>query len=209
LGRAVPTPDSLVSIVLAAGAGKRFGGIKQLAPLRGKPLLGHALDAAAAGPASRTLVVLGSHAEEIECQIDLGGVTVVHCPDWELGSGASLRSGLEAVPAEAEAALVSLGDEPFPPPAAAGRLLAARAAGVTALRAGYDGRPGHPVLIERALFAPLIESLPGTRPGVLLEQAGVVAIDCSDLGDPVDVDTPDQLAALVRAGQPEDGRGRR
>jgi molybdenum cofactor cytidylyltransferase len=192
----VSPPDSLASIILAAGAGKRFGSVKQLAPLRGKRLLEHALDAAAAGPAAHTVVVLGSHAEEIEGQIDLRDVTVVHCTDWSLGSGASLRSGLEAVPAETEAVLISLGDEPFPPPSAAGRLLAARKVGVTALRAAYQGRPGHPVLIERALFAPLIESLPITRPGTLLKEAGVVSIDCSDLGDPVDVDTPAQLAAL-------------
>jgi CTP:molybdopterin cytidylyltransferase MocA len=82
----------IVSVVLAAGAGRRFGGRKQLALLAGRPLVEHALDAAAATTAS-TLLVLGAGAEEIERGIELGGAATIHCPDWELGPGASRRPG--------------------------------------------------------------------------------------------------------------------
>ncbi|MBS1888953.1 MAG: nucleotidyltransferase family protein [Actinobacteria bacterium] len=200
------TPGSVVSIVLAAGAGERFGGTKQLAELGGRPLLRYALDASLAGPATATVLVLGAQAEEIEGALDLEGVAVTHCAEWSLGSGASLRCGLAAaMEADAEVVLVTLGDEPFVPAGAASRLLAARRPGVDALRAAYDGRPGHPVLIERALFGPLVEALPGTKPGVLLKRAGVIAVDCTDLGSPLDVDTPAQLEALrddLRAADP-------
>src|SRR4051794_19589495 len=111
-----PGPERIVSIVLAAGAGRRFGGRKQLAPLHGRPLLEHALAAAAAAPSDAVLLVLGADAEEIERGIELGGATAVRCPGWERGQGASLRAGLAALGPEVAAALVTLGDEPFLPP---------------------------------------------------------------------------------------------
>jgi CTP:molybdopterin cytidylyltransferase MocA len=188
----------IASIVLAAGAGRRFGGRKQLAPLEGRPLVEHALAAAAAveGP---TVLVLGCDAAAIEAEIDLGDATAVRCRDWDEGPGASLSCGLATLGPEVEAALVTLGDEPFVSPVASRRLLAARRPPTAALRATYSGRPGHPVLIERRLFDPLISAPSSRKPAAVLGEAGVVAIECGDLGDPRDVDTPEQLAALRRS----------
>lgn len=190
-------PERIVAVVLAAGAGRRFGGRKQLAPLRGRPLLEHALAAAAAGPGAATVLVLGAEAAEIEAGIELGGATAVRCRDWERGQGASLRAGLAALGPEVTAALVTLGDEPFVSPAASERLLAARRPELAALRASYSGRPGHPVLIERRLFEPLAAA-PDATPAAVLREAGVEPVECGDLGDPADVDTPEQLMALER-----------
>jgi molybdenum cofactor cytidylyltransferase len=193
----------IVSVVLAAGAGRRFGGRKQLALLAGRPLVEHALAAAAAASTAWTLLVLGSDAEEIERGIELGRATTIRCPDWEKGQGASLRCGLAALGPDVAAALISLGDEPFVSPEAARRVIAARHDGAGALRATYSGRPGHPVLIERALFERLIATPPDLKPATFLRTAGVVSVDCSDLGDPADVDTPEQLAELRRPrGEP-------
>jgi molybdenum cofactor cytidylyltransferase len=192
--------ERIVSVVLAAGAARRFGGRKQLATLRGRPLLEHALAAAAAGPGEQILLVLGAHAEEIERRVELGGATVVRCPDWEEGRGASLRAGLAALGAEVAAALVTLGDEPFVSPEASRRLLAARRPGLAALRATYGGRPGHPVLLERELFGAVTAAARHAKPAALLHEAGIEAVECGDLGDPADVDTPEQLAALEKSG---------
>jgi molybdenum cofactor cytidylyltransferase len=187
--------DSIASIVLAAGAGRRFGGRKQLAQLNGRPLVEHALVGAGAA-AAEVLLVLGAFGEEIENQVDLSGVTVVHCSGWSAGVGASLRAGLAALRPGLDAALVFLGDVPFPSPAVTGRLLLARSSDRPAVRAVYSGRPGHPVLIEKELFAPLIAALPKRTPASLLREAGVLNIECIDLGEPVDVDEPSQLQAL-------------
>ena len=183
--------------MLAAGAGRRFGGRKQLAPLGGRPLLEHALLAAAASSSDSTLVVLGAYAEEIEAEVRLDGARVVVCPDWQRGRAASLRAGLAALGPEVAAAQVTLGDEPFLSPEASRRLLAARRPGLLALRATYGGRSGHPVLIERPLFESLIASLPTAKPADLLRREGVKAVECGDLGEPADVDTPEQLAKLT------------
>jgi len=61
-------------LILAAGAGTRFGGTKQLADLRGRPLLEHALEAMT-GALDRIVVVLGHEAELIRARVDFGRAT--------------------------------------------------------------------------------------------------------------------------------------
>jgi CTP:molybdopterin cytidylyltransferase MocA len=194
-------PQPIVSIVLAAGAGSRFGGPKQLAELGGRRLIEHALAAAARASTDSVIVVLGAHAAQIEATVDFGDSRVVVCESWEEGTGASLRTGLRAVPADCGAAVVTLGDEPFVPAVATERLIAAREPGLAALRATYHGRPGHPVLIERRLFAPLTSPGPAREPRRFLQAAGLREIECGDLGDPGDVDTIAQLRDLGTRGE--------
>lgn len=176
-------------VVLAAGAGRRFGGAKQLAPLAGRPLLEHALMTAAAVPFGRRVVVLGSRAGEIMERIDLHGVDPVVCDQWGEGMAASLREGVAAL-GEVAAAVILLGDQPLVSPAAVHRVLAARGDG-DAVRATYDGRPGHPVLFGRSLF-PAVAGLRGET-GARHLLTGAEQVECADLADPLDVDSPADL----------------
>jgi CTP:molybdopterin cytidylyltransferase MocA len=189
---------AVASIVLAAGAGTRFGGRKQLAQLDGRPLLEHALTVAAASGGGSTYVVLGAYAEEVLEGVEFGDARVVLCEDWKQGRAASLRAGLAALPEDVDLALVMLGDEPYISPAAGHRLLGAHRPGVYALRSSYAGQPGHPVLIGRELFPQLIAAESGRKPGKILADAGIEAIACDDLGLAADIDTPADLAALAR-----------
>jgi molybdenum cofactor cytidylyltransferase len=59
----------LMGVVLAAGSATRFGSAKQLAPLAGRPLLQHPLDALAAAGIDDVIVVLGEEAPAIEAAI--------------------------------------------------------------------------------------------------------------------------------------------
>ena len=86
---------SVGGLVLAAGEGSRFGGTKQLAEVRGRPLLEHALAAVSQLPAR--VVVLGHAADEIRAAVDLQGARAVLCEDWREGQAASLRCGIEAL----------------------------------------------------------------------------------------------------------------
>ena len=98
-------------LILAAGGGSRFGGTKQLADLRGRPLLSYAL-AAMTEALDRVVVVLGHEAELIRARVDFGRAEVVIAQDWASGQAASLRRGIEAV-ADADAVVVTLGDQPL------------------------------------------------------------------------------------------------
>lgn len=181
-------------LVLAAGGGSRFGGVKQLADLDGRPLLEHAVRAMLAAPVDRACVVLGAHAEEIRRAVDFGGAEVVVCERWAEGQSTPLRAGTAAL-AGCDAVVVALGDQPFLSPVAVERVLGARAPGADAVRATYAGVPGHPVLLERPLLG-RVAALRGDHGArALLGDARlrVLEVACDGLGRPDDIDTREQL----------------
>lgn len=183
------------ALVLAAGAGRRYGGRKQLAELAGRPILEHVLDAVGAVPLDRRVVVLGAGADEILATVDLHGVQPLVCERWAEGQSASLRAGLEEL-ADAEALVLVLGDQPLLSPEAITRVLAGRGGGFPAVRATYEGAPSHPVVIERSLFARLRELEGDVGARDLLASVAVREVACDGLGRPDDVDTPEQLEVL-------------
>jgi CTP:molybdopterin cytidylyltransferase MocA len=191
----VETSSKIAGLVLAAGAGRRFGADKQLARLDGRPMLEHALAAiAAATSLTRTVVVLGHDARQILATVDLHGAEAVLCAEWDEGQAASLRCGVDALAgAGAEAVVVTLGDQPFIDPRAIERVIAARAPDFDAVRATYSGRPGHPVLLESSLFAAVSALRGDTGARELLRFARVRGAACDGLGRPDDIDIPEQL----------------
>jgi molybdenum cofactor cytidylyltransferase len=185
-------------LVLAAGEGRRFGGDKLAAELDGRPLLDHALEAMLAVRAiERVAVVLGANADSLAASVDLSGVERVTCEDWRQGLAASLRAGVEHL-ADAEAVVITLGDQPFITPEVIAAILDQIDARAPAARATYAGRPGHPVLIKRELFDD-VRSLRGDAGARdLLSEAGVKELECGHLCRPDDIDTRDDLETARR-----------
>lgn len=186
---------AVAAIVLAAGHGTRFGGGKLSAPLRGQPLLHHAIAAALASPAERVIVV-GRPGTVLPADPRLSPV--------ELASAAlsdSLRAGLAAV-GEAEAALIFLGDMPLVPHVMAARLLTVLGEGLAALPE-FGGKPGHPVVLARRGFF-LAAALTGDEGlgRVLRGRADVVRLAVADEGVVLDIDTPEALARLEAGTTP-------
>ena len=183
-------------LILAAGEGRRFGATKQLARLRGRPLLEYALEAMT-GVTPR-VVVLGHAADEIVAGVDLHGAVPVVCGDWAAGQSASLRCGLDAL-SDCAAVLVVLGDMPGVTAEAVQAVLAAAGAG-DAVRATYDGTPAHPVLLGPSLLrrAGELQGDSGFRD--LLQGASVHEVEIGGLADPTDIDSPDALAGVIFRG---------
>ncbi len=181
----------IAGLVLAAGAGRRFGeDPKQLAQLDGRPLLQHAVDAAVAVEAlERVVVVLGARAEQVREAIDLGRAELVVCAEWEAGQAASLRCGLRAL-RDVERIVVTLGDQPWVTSEAI-RRLAAEPAGT---RAAYDGVPGHPVVLGGALVDAALGLQGDEGARGLLRDARTV--ECGDVADSRDVDTVEDLKEM-------------
>jgi molybdenum cofactor cytidylyltransferase len=178
------------ALVLAAGEGRRFGGTKQLAELDGRPLLEHALATVTA--VSPRVVVLGHAAEEIRASVDLHGAEPVVCEEGHEGQSASLRRGLAAL-AGADAVLVVLGDQPGITASAIDAVLA-EGGDEDAVRATYDGVPGHPVLLRRALLDRAGELRGDSGFRDLLNSARVREVEVGHLADPADIDTREELA---------------
>jgi CTP:molybdopterin cytidylyltransferase MocA len=166
----------IAAVVLAAGAGSRFGGPKQ------RLLVPEVLRSLRAAGIERIVVVAGAH--ELDVDAD-----VVDCPDWEAGPGVSLRCGLAALGDDVDAALVVLGDGPDLDPRAVERILGAWQ-GEPMLAATYGGVRLHPVLLGRELWSQVPDQ--GARALPARE------IACDDLDPPGDVDFADEIPERLK-----------
>jgi len=194
--RAVAAGAPAAGVLLAAGAGRRFGRPKALVELDGLTLAARGVRLLRAGGCDPIVVVEGAAPLR---QLLPADVSIVPNPDWPTGMGSSLRAGLRALaavaPAEVAAAVVVLVDQPWVLPEA-----------VTAVRAGFHphrivladypppaGR-SHPVLIPRTLWEPVAATAhgdTGARGFMAAHPDLVTAVPCP--GSPADVDTPEQL----------------
>ncbi len=194
-------PTRVAAVVLAAGAGSRFGGGKLLASLEGRPVLQHVLDRLAAAAVDEVVVVVGDEAESIERGIEWRGERRVRNPDPSRGLSSSVQVGIDALAPDVDAALIVLGDQPRVPSRAIRSLLAARPDDVHPIVVPVYARdPGrNPVLLRRAAFA-LVGQATGDRGlGPLIEAhpelVQEIAIRVSG-GNP-DIDTRADHVALL------------
>ena len=214
-----PTAARVTGLVLAGGQGRRIGVPKALLTTDGEPWVARAVRVLLEGGCSGVLVVTGAAHEEVADRVpDDDRVAHVHSPRWEEGMGESLRTGLDcllrAAKGEArtpvldppgDAALVSLVDLPDLDARVVQRVLETWAGdgdGAEALvRATYDGRPGHPVLLGAAHWRRLMEVVHGDvgaqRYLALQDDDGPARrlheVDCSDLASGRDVDLPAEM----------------
>jgi CTP:molybdopterin cytidylyltransferase MocA len=189
----------VAGLVLAAGGGSRYGAPKALVRLGGRLLVERAADLLAAGGCDPVVVVLGAAADEVLATARLPRVRTVVNPEWPTGMGSSLRVGLAAMPAGADAVVVTLVDTPGLGPDAVRRLVAAGGPDGAA-QATYGGRRGHPVLLGRTVITEVAAAATGDRgagPWLAAHPERVRLVPCDGTGDPRDVDVPDDLAAVV------------
>lgn len=185
----------VAGLVLAAGAGRRFGAPKALVTVRGERLVDRAVRVLRESDLDPVVVVGGAAA------LDVAGAVVVPNPGWAEGIGASLRAGLEWLGRETDAAAVAvmLVDQPGIGPQAV-RQLTGRASGARSLAvATYAGRRSHPVLLGRGHWPDICASARGEvgARGYLGDRGDVVEVDCTGLADDADIDVPEDLAAYL------------
>ena len=195
------------AVILAAGAGVRFGGGKILARLDGRPLLAHVLAAVRDASIGSVVVVLGRDAAAVIAAVReddptaLDGVLVAVNPAPERGLATSLAIGFgPAMSSPAPAGVfVVLGDQPRVRADVLRALgKAAAPAGAVAIVPRYeaDAAP-NPVLLLRAGW-PYLARLTGDRglgPLLAADPARVVRVPVR--GANPDVDTPADLASLA------------
>ncbi|MFC8846766.1 MULTISPECIES: NTP transferase domain-containing protein [unclassified Micromonospora] len=185
--------NRVAGLVLAAGAGHRYGGPK--APV----FLGQALRALRDGGCEPLVAVLGAGARETRAAVDLAGVHVVDNPFWAGGMASSLRLGMDTAAGlpGVSAVCVHLVDMPGVTAAAVARLLAHAHPGGLA-RACYDGEPGHPVLLGRDHWAAAAATARGDQGArVYLRQWAdqVTSVECADVAAGYDIDSDESLRA--------------
>lgn len=194
-GEAAAVGETIGAVVLAAGRSTRFGTAnKLLARLDGTPML-QSVVAKVRAVGLKPLIVTGHEAAAVRALIP--DAAFVHNPDYAEGLASSLRVGVGALPADAGAALILLGDMPRVREATLQALLkAARdTPSAQAIVPAFEGRRGNPVLVRRALFPSLLKLHGDQGARKLLESAGddVLVLETGDPGVLADFDTQEAL----------------
>jgi molybdenum cofactor cytidylyltransferase len=193
-------PGQVAAIVLAAGQSRRMGqDNKLLAPVDGRPMVAHVVDAMLASRGSPVIVVTGHEADRVRAALADRPVQWCHNPDYAEGLSTSLRAGLEALP-EVEGVLVALGDMPRIKAAQIDRLIAAfhPTEGSAICVPTVRGKRGNPVLFATR-FLPEMRQVSGdvgARHLIGAHADEVVEIEMDDDAPLLDIDTPAALAAL-------------
>jgi molybdenum cofactor cytidylyltransferase len=189
-------------ILLAAGESRRMGFPKPLLRLNGETYLSH-IAASMLVTVERLIIVLGAHRDAVMAVVPADKrISVIDNPNYAMGQLSSIKAGLRAVSAQADAAIVHLVDHPTVLPETFGRLAAEyQLSGKPILVARCRGHRGHPVLFDRSVFDEL-QQAPievGARAVVKANTDRVIYVDVDDPGVLLDLDTP---ADLAQAGLP-------
>jgi Uncharacterized MobA-related protein len=199
----------IAGLLLAAGRSTRFGGDKLLAPLRGRPVIRWSAEGLARAVDMMCVVVPTDAPELTEVLAGLD-VAIVENAERDRGLSSSIAVGMAALPAEVEAVVIALADQPLLNPAVVRAVCGAWRAAATEVLAVVpryrDGR-GHPVLFARTAF-PSLRHLRGDRGARdLLDSmcSRLLVVNVDDLA-PRDVDTPDMLSKVEGSAA---GRGER
>jgi molybdenum cofactor cytidylyltransferase len=185
--------------ILAAGKGERFGGTtpKPLVHFRGRPLVAHVLEAVTGSGLAPVFLVVGNHAAEVATQAP-AAVTIVPNPAWASGIASSLVALLRVLAdhAEVDAVVIGLADQPLVGPEAYRRVAATYDDGARLAVATYHGERANPVLLARAHWDEAMTLTGDEGARVLLRRHAAVDVACDGTGSPIDIDTPEDLAAL-------------
>ena len=189
------------AIVLAAGKSRRMGTQKMLLPFAGSTMIGHVVSQVLNSPVRFTVVVVARSAADVSNAVAGLPVTVTtnNDPDGDMLS--SIRCGLRALPAECDAVLVVLGDQPSVTPQLIATLIDAYAGapGRGIVVPAHNGRRGHPLLLAARYRDEVLHAHDGIGLHGLLQahENDVLEIAVSDDGVVSDVDVPDDYRRAV------------
>jgi len=203
------------AIVLAAGESKRMGTQKLLLPFGETTVVAAVAGAAEASCVDRVLVVLGADRDNVRAELERGRAAgrsgerrgsdkLVFAVNENYASGmlTSVQAGFRALPLDAEAAVVMLGDQPFLPARVVDAVVAAyREGGRGIVIPVFQGRRGHPVLVDAKYRDAVLGLDPadGLRRLMRAHPDDIRETEVDDPGILRDLDTPEDYQEGVRS----------
>ncbi|MFB6490433.1 MAG: nucleotidyltransferase family protein [Thermoproteus sp. AZ2] len=183
--------------ILAAGESKRFGGLKLLVNLCGRPLISYSVEAALAAGVGSVYVVVGREAREIAAALRGVEVGVIYNPWFRQGLSSSLKAAVLSAP-RLDGYVVALGDMPLVRPQTY-RDLVKHLGEAPIIAPTYKGRRGNPVLLDRRALPHILTLEGDIGARALLGALRVSYVEVDDPGVLIDIDEPDDLAEASRA----------
>jgi len=179
-----------------------MGAFKPLLPFGGRSVVEACVASLRGAGVAEVLVVVGHRAGEVRAAL-------AHLPfvrfavNAEAGSemGVSVARGVEAIGEDAGALLVALVDQPAVPPAAVRSLIEARdGTGARLVVPEWEGRGGHPVLVDLTFREELLRVAPrgGLRALFDAHRGEVLRVRAESPFVARDMDTWDDYVALHR-----------
>ena len=189
-------------LILAAGAAKRMGSIKQLLAWADTSLLGHAVNMAKSSKAKETIVVLGANANAIAAQFDAGAIQIVKNENWASGMGSSIAAGIGYILGSGEkydAVLITLADQPLIDTLYLDLMIETASKvdqGIVAT--AYGDKAGVPALFGRRYFETLmaLESEQGAKEVLDRFKSDIFRLDPGN--KTMDIDTKEDYEALKK-----------
>ena len=189
--------------ILAAGRGSRLGGDtpKPLTLLGGRSLLDWSLGAALNSGLDPVLLVVGYEAEKVTAVAPKQAIVVCN-PHWQRGIASSLQAALSTLLPDRSLAGVCIGlaDQPFIGAEAYRRLAAAGRQGAELAAATYGGARRNPVFIGRSLWLEAMKLKGDEGAKQLMRRYPVVEVKSDRTGNPIDIDTPEDLEREIGHG---------
>ena len=198
--------SSLHVLVMAAGASTRLGQPKQLVKLGGRPALHRVVASAVSLAGHAVTVVLGAHAREMTHLLAHSPASVVVHRGWEEGLGSSIRFGVASLPPACSAVLIVLGDQVAITVDDLKRLAGAWGGEESVIAASvYDQHVGVPAIFPRICFPELAELRGDQGARMVLERNHYRLARVPTPNAALDLDTPEDLAALTQRFQRQEG----
>jgi molybdenum cofactor cytidylyltransferase len=189
------------AVILAAGESRRMGTQKLLLPFGETTVVEAVVRTALASGVDRAVVVLGADREAIRARLEPRGVDFAVNERFADGMLTSIQAGFRALPPEAEAAVIMLGDQPFLPPSVVDTVIQGlRESGKGIVIPVFRGRRGHPVLVDLKYRAGVLSLDPadGLRRLLRGHADDVAEVEVEDPNILRDLDTPEDYSGLKK-----------
>jgi CTP:molybdopterin cytidylyltransferase MocA len=142
--------NEIAAILLAAGRSSRMGAFKPLLPFGDTTVIESCINNLRTAGIENIVVVVGHRAEEVQARLRDQDLIFAHNPDPDSEMGASIARGVELISPNAKALIIALVDHPAVSSDIVALLIKEWSEGAVLVQPEYNGRGGHPVLIDLA-----------------------------------------------------------
>lgn len=183
------------AIILAAGLSRRMGQPKLLLPWGGLTVIEKVITTFLNAGIEEIVVVTGGAREQVENVIEPYSVRKIHNSHHAAGEMlSSLQLGLRELPAEVQATLIGLGDQPQVQEESVHLVCEAYQERKSNLVVpSFEMRRGHPWLVARPLWDEILELKPSESPRDFLHRhaAEIQYVEVATSSILADLDTPE------------------
>ena len=194
------------AVVLAAGESRRMGTQKLLLPFGETTVVGAVVGTALASRVDRVLAVLGADRDAVRRELEPLGIDFAVNENFAQGMLSSVQAGFRALPPDAKAAVVMLGDQPFLPARVVDAVVDAfQRSGKGIVVPAFQGRRGHPVLVDLKYRDEVLALDPadGLRRLMRAHPEDIFEVEVEDANILRDMDVPEDYASELARRPPE------